>query len=90
MVSPYQEDYISSIEVVRTFSSDVPSEELKWHWDEEDREIHFLNENDWFYQMDNGLPQKCSGSIFIKSGVWHRVIKGETELRVRITKYRNS
>lgn len=89
MVGPFSEDHISSMEVIRTFLPTVDSEELKWHWDEEDREITFISENDWKYQIDNDLPKDCAGSIFIKAGTWHRVIKGKSELRVKITKYRN-
>lgn len=90
MVGPYLEEHISSIEVIRTFLPTVESSELKWHQDWEDREVVFLNENDWSYQIDNELPKPCSGTIFIKSGTWHRVIKGKTDLRVKITKYQNS
>ena len=89
MVTPYSEQHISSIEVVRTFLPDVDTEELKWHWDEEDRIVNFINENDWQFQIDNELPKSCAGSVLIKAGVWHRVIKGTTELRVRITKSKN-
>lgn len=87
MVIPYKEELISKNEIIRTFSPDVSDLELKWHQDWEDRDVEFLNENDWKYQFDNKLPQKCVGSIFVKSRSWHRLIKGTTELKVRIYKY---
>lgn len=89
MVEPFSEEHINSVEVIRTFLPTVDQGELKWHWDEEDREITFLSENDWKYQIDNDLPKSCEGSIFIKAGTWHRVIKGKSELKAKITKYRN-
>jgi hypothetical protein len=61
--------------------------ELKWHWDEEDRLIEPLAENDWQFQFDNELPVMIYKQIFIPTGVIHRVIKGTTELKIKITKY---
>ena len=87
MVSPYIEKLISENETIRTFSPDIPDLELKWHQDWEDRDVEFLNENDWNFQFDNELPQKCQGSIFVKSRSWHRLIKGSTELKVRVYKH---
>jgi hypothetical protein len=89
MVNPYSEEHLSSTEVVRIFSSDLHPDELKWHWDEENRIVEFINENDWQFQFDNLLPQKCQGKIYIKAGTWHRIIKGSSDLEVKITKSEN-
>lgn len=78
---PYKEDGD-----VRTFSGDVDSHELKWHRDDEDRIVTPLDENDWLFQRDNGLPEPIRGEIRIARGEWHRVIKGTTDLVVRIRK----
>lgn len=86
MVRPFSEENIGSSLIIRTFFPDVNSEELKWHWDEEDRNIFFLGENDWKYQIEDALPKPCKGSITISAGTWHRVIKGKSELKVQITK----
>ena len=77
---------LSDNKIVRTFSSDVKTEELKWHWDAKDRIITVLNENDWMIQFDDELPKKLckNDTIEIKAGVWHRAIKGSTELIVSI------
>jgi hypothetical protein len=71
---------------VRTFSKDVDADELKWHRDEEDRLVIPIGENDWMFQRDNGLPEPIKGEIKIRMGEWHRVIKGTTDLKVRVIK----
>lgn len=85
MVSqPYVESTSDNGSIVRIFSSAVPSGELKWHWDEEDRLVELLEPTDWLFQIDNSLPVDFPDSVLIKSGVWHRVIKGDKNLVVRI------
>lgn len=69
---------------IRTFSKDVDPEELKWHRDEEDRTVTPINQNDWMFQRDNCLPEPIDKEIRIARGEWHRVIKGNTDLVVRI------
>jgi hypothetical protein len=71
---------------IRTFSKDVDSHELKWHRDEEDRTVTPLNQNDWMFQRDDSLPEPIDKEIRIPRGEWHRVIKGTTDLKVRILK----
>jgi len=70
--------------VFREFSSGVDDEDLKWHYDMEDRTVVPMNENDWMFQRDNCLPEKLDKEIFIKAGEWHRVIKGKTELLIEV------
>lgn len=86
MNKPYAEEIISENIVVRTFSPDVEFEDLKWHRDREDRIVTPLNDNDWQYQEDNKLPQPINEKIYIPMGVWHRVIKGTTDLKILIEK----
>lgn len=74
---------------IRTFSRGVDSHELKWHRDEEDRVVTPLNENDWMFQRDNQLPEPIRGEIRIARGEWHRVIKGTTDLVVKIQKVKS-
>ena len=73
---------------IRTFSFDVTNEDLKWHWDEEDRTVVCENETDWKFQMDNNLPFIISkdSPIFIPKGQFHRLIKGTGDLTLRIKK----
>jgi hypothetical protein len=86
MVIPYSEVLLSETEVIRTFTESIDGEELKWHWDEEDRIIEALHETDWMIQFDNELPIKIEGKIEIKKGVWHRLIKGNSNIRIKIKK----
>jgi hypothetical protein len=88
-MKPFIEHAVSESVVIRTFSSDIPEEELKWHWDEEHRRIEPLNENDWMFQFDNCLPEKIYKTINIPAGAIHRVIKGSGNLIVKITKHRH-
>jgi hypothetical protein len=76
---------------VRTFSSNVSENELKWHWDEEDRIVVCENDTDWLFQMDNELPVKIvkNKPIFIPEGQYHRIIKGTGDLVVKIKKISN-
>jgi hypothetical protein len=83
---PFTEEKVEKSVVIRTFSSSIDEMDLKWHWDEEDRLVEPLNENDWQFQFDNQLPEKIYKPIHIPAGVIHRVIKGSTDLIVKITK----
>lgn len=71
---------------IREFAPSVDIEELKWHRDYEDRIVEVINDNDWKYQEDNKLPQPLKGTIFIPKGLWHRVIKGTTPLKIKLQK----
>lgn len=71
---------------VRKFSSDADPHELKWHRDEEDRVVTPLNDNDWMFQRDNSLPEPIDKEITIARGEWHRVIKGTTDLILKVRK----
>lgn len=72
--------------LIRIFSPDVESEELKWHQDLKDRKVTVIEGGDWKFQMENGLPNKLrvAEQIFIPKLVWHRVIKGTEKLVVEI------
>lgn len=83
---PFIEEKISEFVVIRTFFANTHWSEFKWHWDEEDRIIKPLNENDWQFQFDNELPQKIYNQIKIQKGVIHRIIPGSTELIIKIFK----
>jgi hypothetical protein len=89
---PYQEIIISKgiIEtVIRRFPENTEAEELKWHWDEEDRIIHTMNETDWKIQLDNELPKSMKSKICIPKGKWHRLIKGTGDLQLIVEKHRD-
>ena len=71
---------------IRTFSKDVDPMELVWHQDAEDREIEILEGKGWKLKMDNELPFELvrGDHIFITEGRIHRVLKGTTDLKIKI------
>ena len=75
--------------LIRTFSKDVETAELKWHFDLENRKITILEGEDWEFQMDNGLPKKLSvgDTHLIPKGIYHRIKRGSTDLKVKIEFY---
>ena len=71
---------------IRTFSKDVDPMELVWHQDKEDRHIEVLDGEGWSIQMDDQLPLvlKKGDHIFIPENQIHRVLKGTTDLKIKI------
>ena len=71
---------------IRTFSKDVNTMDLIWHMDDEDRNIEVLEGKGWKFQRDDELPLDLTEGIriFIPRHQVHRVIKGETDLKIRI------
>ena len=59
---------------------------MKWHRDREDRLIEVIDGSDWEIQFDNELPKKLTPGtqIIIPEGVYHRVIKGSSELKIKV------
>jgi quercetin dioxygenase-like cupin family protein len=88
MTNPYTNTPITQTSVIREFSSEVDPMELVWHQDEEDRTIEILEGEGWQLQRDNELPLVLQegDSIFIPMGQIHRVIKGNNNLKLQITK----
>ena len=83
---PFTETIVSENEIIREFLPNQPEHLFKWHFDEEDRIIEALNENDWKFQYDNKLPIELKGYIEVQAGVYHRIIQGKTPLKVLIKK----
>ncbi len=84
---PFTEKSVGNNQYIREFSSDVDTHELEWHIDREDRTIEVIENVNWQVQLDNNLPQLLKETIFIPKETYHRVIKGEGNLKVRITKH---
>jgi hypothetical protein len=76
----------------RLFKEGVDDHELKWHFDELDRNVKVVKSNGWLLQMDNKLPVelKEGKTFFIPKGVYHRVLKGNGDLVVEIKEMKNS
>jgi quercetin dioxygenase-like cupin family protein len=72
---------------IRIFNENIDSEELKWHRDREERLIEVISGNGWKLQLDNELPKELNPGekYIIPEGVYHRVIKGNTNLKIVVT-----
>lgn len=86
MVVPYTEE-----KGIRTFLSGVDEKDLVWHRDIEDRYVEVLEGDGWQFQYDDCLPFSItSGDRFtIKKMEYHRLIKGDGDLTIRIIKDAN-
>ena len=83
---PYTEFNDGNNKVTRLFYSKVDPEKLKWHMDDEDRIIQALHKNNWQFQLEDQLPVSLDKPIFIKRHQWHRLIKGDGSLMIKVTK----
>jgi hypothetical protein len=85
----YTQENISNNKFKRVFSSDVSEKELVWHRDKENRIVEVINDSDWEFQMDNQLPipLKKGVKLTIPKEVYHRVLKGSTDLEIIIEEY---
>lgn len=83
---PFQENKLNDNTFIREFKQDTDSGDYMWHRDREDRIIESIDETDWMIQIDNELPKKIEEKVFIPMGVYHRVIKGTGDLKIKLTK----
>jgi quercetin dioxygenase-like cupin family protein len=74
---------------IRIFSKDVETDELKWHFDNENRKVTVLEGNDWHFQLDDDLPVtlKVGDIIEIPKGIYHRIKRGSNDLKIKIEFY---
>ena len=82
---PFEEE-IKDDTSLRTFSESVTDEDLMWHRDPEDRLVTPLHETNWLIQLDDELPQPFNKSIFIEKERYHRLIKGDGNLKLKVNK----
>ena len=83
-MTPYQNIEVTDEYIVRTFDKTIDPTELKWHRDNESRLVEVIGKTDWKIQLDNELPTDLSKPVFILKHHWHRVIKGNGILTVKI------
>jgi quercetin dioxygenase-like cupin family protein len=89
MEKPYTDIETCLDYVIREFDENIDPIELLWHRDDEQRLVEVLEcGQGWKMQMDDQLPTSLEPgvSIFILRHQWHRVIKGEGKLLVKIHK----
>ena len=88
MKKPYSEKLLTENILLREFSKNLNQSNLAWHRDNEDRKIIVIEGNGWKFQKDNCLPEKIfpGDLVEIKAGEYHRLIKGTSDLIVKIIK----
>lgn len=81
---PYKDTSVDGV-IIRKFVGDEEGEYV-WHRDLKTRCVTVVAGSAWYIQFDNELPQelKCGESVWIPQMVYHRVIKGEDNLIVKI------
>ena len=85
---PYEEKKDGKI-ITRKFSSSVQNEELTWHRDAKDRYVTVIEGVGWQIQHENLLPvPMLEGlSYWIERDEWHRLIKGNSSLVLKIEEF---
>jgi hypothetical protein len=86
MELPFKEEIISDNVFIREFKQDTDSGDFMWHRDREDRIVESIGDTDWMIQLDEELPKVIQGEVFIPMGVYHRVIKGTGDLKIKLIK----
>jgi quercetin dioxygenase-like cupin family protein len=86
MQEKYYDVKLTDTKKYRLFKEDVEEEELMWHQDEWDREIVVLDGKNWKIQFDNELPivLNVGDVIQIQNHIYHRIIKGNDNLVIKI------
>ena len=85
-MDPYTDIETTDKYIIREFSENIDPIELMWHRDDEDRTLEIIGDTDWGIQLDNQLPSSLNQPIFIPRHEWHRVIKGDGKLLLKIWK----
>ncbi len=83
---PYKDLETTDKYILREFNENIDPIELKWHRDNEDRIIEIVGNTNWKLQLENQLPTSINQPVRIPKGEWHRLIKGDGTLTLRIIK----
>jgi hypothetical protein len=83
---PYIDIEVTDKYTIREFNENIDPIELMWHRDLHKRKITILEGKGWYFQRDNELPIELKEgiNIFISEKIWHRIIKGNTKLKIKI------
>ena len=83
---PYTNLETTDSYIIREFNENIDPIELMWHRDLENRTVEILEGDGWKFQKENKLPVELKEGvrIFIPALEWHRVIKGNTNLKIKI------
>ena len=87
--NPYTDIEVTDNYIIREFNENIDPIEMLWHRDLEDRTITVLEGNDWCFQKDNEIPVELREGvrILIPKLEWHRIIKGNTTLKIKIEEH---
>jgi quercetin dioxygenase-like cupin family protein len=82
---PYKDTMLAD-SFIREFDVTQDSTQYVWHRDHFDRMILVIEGTGWQFQKDNELPKdlKAGDIIRVKQGEYHRIIKGQDNLILRI------
>lgn len=82
----YSQEELSENTFLRTFTEDISKDELVWHYDLKDRYMSVILGSNWMFQFDDKLPfiLKDNDVIFIPKNTYHRIIKGNGILKLKI------
>jgi len=83
---PYIDIEVTDKYIIREFNENIDPIELMWHRDNEDRVVEIIGKTDWKIQLDNQLPTSINESISIPKHMYHRLIKGTGNLKLKIHK----
>jgi hypothetical protein len=83
---PYRDIKVTDKYIIREFNENIDPIELMWHRDNEDRIVEIIGKTDWKIQLDNQLPTSMNESISIPKHMYHRLIKGTGNLKLKIHK----
>lgn len=85
MGHPFKQ-FLAPTGLIREFSKDVDSSELVWHRDHSDRLVTVMSGEGWQLQLENKLPVPLTPSetYFIPGHIYHRVLRGQTDLKIAI------
>lgn len=86
-MKPYTDIEITDKYIIREFNENIDPIELMWHRDNEDRIVEILEDTDWKVQLDDALPTTLRERIFIPKHHYHRLIKGNGTLKLKIYKH---
>jgi hypothetical protein len=86
-MTTYQDVLLCENIVERYFAETTKDIELVWHRDRETRVISPIEETNWKIQLEDQLPQQIVGELLIEKGRWHRLIKGDGDLILKIIKH---
>jgi hypothetical protein len=83
---PYTDIEVTDKYIIREFNENIDPIELMWHRDNENRTVEIIGKTDWKIQLDNQLPTSMNESISIPKHMYHRLIKGTGNLKLKIHK----